>query len=91
MCRLAENDVILTRHGIWTTPVPCINCTTHRKAVETIKRYQQWLLANTLRIASRVGHDHIVILFQNEMPGKFPQCTINSLVEYLERMPGGQA
>jgi len=80
---LSEYDTIATKHGINTTPVPRIDCTTNRKASATLKRNQQWLLDNTLRIANLMCHDHIVILFQGETPGKFPQCTIDSMLDYL--------
>ncbi len=84
---LGEHDTPVTSHGIPTTPVPRMDCTTHRKALATLKRYEHWLLDNTLRIANRLHHDHIILLYQAEKPGKFPQATRDSLCDYLGLTP----
>ncbi|HDS1721714.1 hypothetical protein NPS53_09390 [Pseudomonas putida] len=54
---LAEGDVVLTSSGRRTSPFPRIDTDTERKASNTLKRVDQWLIQNALDEASARGDE----------------------------------
>ena len=59
---LSAGETVITTTGRETTPFPKVDITTHRRAVNTVKRVDQWLMQNAIDEA--VAHDDEFNLLQ---------------------------
>ena len=70
---LAKGEIVKTVTGRSTTPFPA----------KSIKAVDKWLQDNVLSEAKSRNDDHIVLMFQDEKPGKFPTATREMINSYL--------
>jgi hypothetical protein len=63
--KLAEKEIVLTATGRETTPFPKLNWGSNRKAINTTKRVDQWLIENARAEAKARGDDFNSLQFDN--------------------------
>lgn len=74
---------MITLTGRVITNPPLIRISSNRKALNDIKKVQQWLLDNAREEAEHKQDSYFLLLIKNEKAGKLPQATIDSLNVYL--------
>jgi len=79
---LAAGEVVTTSSGRQTTPFPKIDVDGNRKAVNTIKRVDQWLMQNAIDEARARGDEFNARQFEANL-GRPSQADKDSAEEYL--------
>lgn len=79
---LAEGEVVRTSSGRITSPFPKITTDTERKASNTFKRVDHWLIQNALDEATARGDEFNALQFKAAL-GKPQQADKESAEEYL--------
>jgi len=80
--KLAEGEVVLTSSGRLTTPFPKLGFDSDRKASNTLKRVDQWLMENALAEAEARGDGFNTLQFRACLTTP-QQCDKDSAEEYL--------
>lgn len=80
--KLAAGQVVLTASGRQTTPFPNLNTETNRKALNTLKAVDTWLMGNALAEAESRG-DEFNARWMRQAQAKPTQADKDSAEEYL--------
>lgn len=81
--KLAEGDTRITAGGNRTTPFPKVDVSTDRKAQNTLKRVDQWLIQNAINEAQARGDDFNLRQFQGISLNNISQSDKDSAEQYL--------
>lgn len=81
--KLAAGEVVLTSSGRPTTPFPSFNFDTNRKATNSVRKVDEWLLQNAIEEAKSRGDDYNHTIFSGETAKNLPQASKDSMEEYL--------
>ena len=81
--KLAVGEVVLTSSGRPTTPFPSFNFGTNRKAINSVRNVDAWLLQNAIDEARSRGDDYNLTIFSGESAKNLPQASKDSMEEYL--------
>jgi proteasome lid subunit RPN8/RPN11 len=79
----ASGEVVLTATGRKTTPFPKINLGTNRKAGNSVKAVDKWLIDNAIAEAEARGDDFNLTQFKGVNPAKPSQADKDSAEMYL--------
>lgn len=62
--KLGCGEVAYNSYGFETTPFPKIDLTNNRKAINTLKRIDEWLISNALLFAQSRNDKYMVLQFE---------------------------
>jgi hypothetical protein len=74
---------MITLTGRTIPKPPPIRLDSNRKALNDLKKVEQWLLDNAREEATLKKDDYFLTLIRNEVAGKLPPATVDSLNLYL--------
>ncbi len=80
---LAAGETVATSSGRKTTPFPRIDLDSARKAGNTVKRVDQWLIDNAVAEAESRGDAFNATIFRSEKANNLPPASKDSMHEYL--------
>lgn len=80
---LSSGEVVLTTSGRETTPFPKIDTSTDRKASNTVRKVDAWLLENAIAEAESRGDNFNARSFRAENAKNLPQASKDSMEEYI--------
>ena len=83
-CKLSSGEVVLSASGRRLSPFPTIKVDSNRKALNTLKRVDVWLIENALAEARARGDDFNALPFAQVLAGKvISQADKDWAEEYL--------
>jgi hypothetical protein len=81
--KLASGDVALTKSGRHTTPFPKVDLSSERKAIDTVKRVDKWLIFNAKKEAQETGDEWSLLLLSGIDPRRPSQADKDTAEDYL--------
>ena len=62
--KLGQCEIVTNKHGYQTTPFPKIDLNSNRKALNTLRRIDEWLITNAYNFSSMRNDDFMKMQFQ---------------------------
>lgn len=80
---LAKGEQPTTLSGRRCSPFPKVDCTTNRRAIFTLKRVEEWLIANAIEEANYKKDEYCGRMFENTNIKNLSQADKDAMNIYL--------